>query len=599
MVIGSRGISDASPMPKYTQLSHILQDLVETELGLDELLPSEREISERFGIARMTVRQAVDQLVAEVRVYKVPGKGTFVARPRLVMPLRLTSFTADMRAGGMRPGAVELSRREIPANAELSRLLGVGPDEPVHVLERLRLADDEPIAVGRSHLVARRTPGLLDEPLDDLSLYALLEKRYGLVIDGGEQTIGAGLASSSDASALQVRPGAEVLRFERWSLAGGAPLEYATSTYRGGPVPAAGLVRPFRPPSSQPGLGAGLTPPGVQNLRARSYRHLVSTPPLLACGPGRRCVAELDDVTVRAERRVAPERGGGMPQEEFRVVRRREPRRPVGRPEQPVEHQAASGQGETENPTVTGQPTDRHRRHHQVRVVGTRPRPTRHPPLLGAVQPRDQRRVHVQGGEAVVLRVPLPRSLVPARACLGVVGPGTAPQVQRQHTGDQLVPRIRPAPAANHRRSSGGPDGRETEDRHGVTCPGFGPDELPPGPAHNGERTCHASRPPLTSRRSRGSFPAPHSTASWRLTLTRHRSRSVGSGVPRRGPGGSRRGRLAAVRLLLHPSLHWTDQRGATVRGRRTVLAVLQQTGPPDLPAAVELRDGQVYRWRS
>ncbi len=58
-------------------------------------------------------------------------------------------------------------------------------------------------------------------------------------------------------------------------------------------------------------------------------------------------------------------------------------------------------------------------------------------------------------------------------------------------------------------------------------------------------------------------------------------------------------GDWAAVRLLLHPYLQWTDQRGATVRGRRTVLDVLQQTGPPDPPAAVELRDGQIYRWRS
>ena len=232
-MIGSRSISDASPVPKYAQLSRILQDVIETDLGLDELLPSEREISERFGIARMTVRHAVDQLVAEGRVYKVPGKGTFVARPRLVMPLTLTSFTADMQARGMRPGSVELSRREIPADAELSRLLDVELSEPVHVLERLRLADGEPIAVERSHLVARRTPGLLDEPLDNRSLYALLEQRYGLVIDGGEQTIGAGLAGLADASALQVRPGAEVLRFERRSLAGGTSLEYATSTYRG------------------------------------------------------------------------------------------------------------------------------------------------------------------------------------------------------------------------------------------------------------------------------------------------------------------------------------------------------------------------------
>jgi GntR family transcriptional regulator len=233
MATGSSSISDTSPTPKYSQLSRILQDLIENELRLDELLPSEREISERFGVARMTVRQAVDQLVAEGRVYKVPGKGTFVARPRLVMPLTLTSFTADMQARGMRPGAVEITRREVAADAQLSRLMGVEPGEPLFVLERLRLADDEPIAVERSHLVARRAPGLLDEPLDDRSLYAVLEQRYDLIIDGGEQIISAGLASAADAPWLQVHRGTEVLRFQRWSLAGGAPLEYAESTYRG------------------------------------------------------------------------------------------------------------------------------------------------------------------------------------------------------------------------------------------------------------------------------------------------------------------------------------------------------------------------------
>jgi len=226
-------VSATSATPKYAQLRRMLLDLIDGELALDQALPSERDIAERHGVARMTVRQAVDQLVTEGRVYKVPGKGAFVARPRLVMPLTLTSFTQDMRERGLRPGSVEIARRVQPADDELAGLLRVAPGEPVHVLERLRLADGEPLAVERSHLVARRTPGLLDDPLGDRSLYNVLEQRYGLVVDGGEQSICAGLATAEDAALLQVAEGREVLRFQRRSMAAGAPLEYAVSTYRG------------------------------------------------------------------------------------------------------------------------------------------------------------------------------------------------------------------------------------------------------------------------------------------------------------------------------------------------------------------------------
>jgi len=222
-----------SPTPKYTQLRRILLELIDAELAFDQALPSEREIAERFGVARMTARQAVDQLVTEGRVYKVPGKGAFVARPTLVMPLTLTSFTRDMQDRGLRAGAVEISRRTQPADAAMSELLEIGEGEPVHVLERVRLADGAPLAVEATHLVAHRTPGLMDEPLADRSLYALLEQRYGLVVDGGEQTIAAGLADADTAALLELPEGHAVLRFQRRSFAAGAPLEYAVSSYRG------------------------------------------------------------------------------------------------------------------------------------------------------------------------------------------------------------------------------------------------------------------------------------------------------------------------------------------------------------------------------
>jgi GntR family transcriptional regulator len=226
-------IDPTSPVPKYFQLRGILLDLIEdAELPVDAPIPSERELCQRFGLSRMTVRQAVDHLVTEGRLYRVPGKGTFVARPKIEMPLRLVSFTEDMRARGLEPGARDLDHRTTNANVTLARVFDIPVGTGVHVIERLRTADGEPMAVERSQIPATVAPDLLDIPLGDVSLYDVLEKRFGVVFDAGEQTIEAGLADSADARLLDLPRGSAVLLLQRRSFMNGKCVELAVSTYR-------------------------------------------------------------------------------------------------------------------------------------------------------------------------------------------------------------------------------------------------------------------------------------------------------------------------------------------------------------------------------
>ncbi|MDA8371320.1 MAG: GntR family transcriptional regulator [Nocardiopsaceae bacterium] len=226
-------IDPTSPVPKYTQLrDHLLDWIVEAGLSVDDPVPSERELGSRYGLSRMTVRQTIDLLVAEGKLYRVPGKGTFVARPKIEMPLALTSFTEDMRARGYEPGARDLARRIAPAGKNTARMMGLPPGSPVHHIERLRTADGEPMAVERSYIPVSVTPGLDTYPLSGRSLYSILEEEFGILLDSGEQTIEAGICDPADAKLLGLAHGSPVLSMQRRSFANGKCVELALSTYR-------------------------------------------------------------------------------------------------------------------------------------------------------------------------------------------------------------------------------------------------------------------------------------------------------------------------------------------------------------------------------
>ena len=219
--------------PKGTQLQEILEGVI---AGLEPgaLLPSERLLAERYGVARATVTQAVEGLVSRGLVYRVHGSGTFVAEPKFRQPLTLTSFTEDMRARGMVPGSVVLGQAVVPASEVVARHLALVPGSPVVQLERVRTADGEPMALERTHLPASRLAGLESADLTDASLYELLERRFGVQVADADQWASVVRLTEDEAAVLQVAPDQPALLFQRLTRdPSGTPVEYVRSLYRG------------------------------------------------------------------------------------------------------------------------------------------------------------------------------------------------------------------------------------------------------------------------------------------------------------------------------------------------------------------------------
>ena len=225
-----------APDPLYIQLKETLEARIRGGgYRSDERLPSERELSESFGVSRMTARQALLALARDGVVYTRVGKGTFVAAPKIAQQLEaLSGFSEDMRARGNAPSSRVLAAREEAANPEVAAALRLAEGAGVVLLERLRLADSAPLALETAYLPAALAPGLLSHDFGRESLYAVLEREYGLVLTRAEQRIEAVLAGPRERELLALVGPAAVLRMERLTLAAdGQPVEWVRSAYRG------------------------------------------------------------------------------------------------------------------------------------------------------------------------------------------------------------------------------------------------------------------------------------------------------------------------------------------------------------------------------
>lgn len=216
---------------KYETVANGIREIISNSLAPHDALPSERELMASYGVSRMTVRAAIAKLIDEGRVYNVHGSGTYVGSiEQFSKTPKLTSFTEDMLSRGFVPSSRPLGLARIEADEELAQRLGIEVGAECTHLRRLRLADDNPMAIEDVYLPC--TVLEIEDLRLDSSLYAQLTES-GHEVYRAEQEIEAIVLSEEVSRLLGVPTGSAALSVERVSSSRrGQMIEFARTIYR-------------------------------------------------------------------------------------------------------------------------------------------------------------------------------------------------------------------------------------------------------------------------------------------------------------------------------------------------------------------------------
>ncbi len=234
------GVDINSALPKYFLVkNHILEQIKSKRLEPDGMLPSEKELMEKFSVSRITVRKALDDLVMDGYIYKIQGKGTYVKQHKqsnVAFSSKLISCSDEIRAQNMIPSRKVLHQKLVPANAEIAETLSVAEGENVLWFERIYYADHIPMNYANSYISLKYLKGLENYDLEKNSMLSIVTDIYKCEVVRINRIIEAVAANSELAADLSVPEGFPLLKVSSVSncnVRGQVlPFEINTSCYR-------------------------------------------------------------------------------------------------------------------------------------------------------------------------------------------------------------------------------------------------------------------------------------------------------------------------------------------------------------------------------
>ncbi len=225
-----------SPVPLHAQLREIVRERIrDGSYQAHAQLPAESAMSSLFGVSRITVRQALGDLQREGVIFKVPGKGTFVSKPKPFQQLtELEGFGEAMSRQGYDIFNQVVGHSEVAASSAVAQQLQVAPGAPVAQIRRIRHLNRAPVSLEITYLPQALGERLRGADLARRDIFLILENDYGIALGRADVSLEAVNADAELAEALQVEQGSALLRIERLThRADGTPLDFEYLYFRG------------------------------------------------------------------------------------------------------------------------------------------------------------------------------------------------------------------------------------------------------------------------------------------------------------------------------------------------------------------------------
>lgn len=199
----------SSSIAYYRQISEYMRARIDAgEWPRGSQIPTEAELCEAYDVSRITIRQSLALLVRDGLLVRRRGKGTFVCEPNLTAaPRTVSSFSAELRDLGMKPGARILESGFVSAAPEIAAEMELEVGAALIGIRRLRTADDRPIGIQDTLLAASRFEGLLNVLGESTSLYEVLKDYYGVIATGAAEVFKATAVGRNDADLLKCKVG--------------------------------------------------------------------------------------------------------------------------------------------------------------------------------------------------------------------------------------------------------------------------------------------------------------------------------------------------------------------------------------------------------